>query len=263
MTTQTATSSNSLRATLRSAFYAAAPRRAVAAYLNLRMMREAHRLVRLRERASEAHVWIDELMRSHFFCPLQKRSEVLGLVERLRALRPARVCEVGAAGGGTAFLFAHAAADDARLISIDLAFSRARRRAVSGFVREGQELICLEADSHRRETVEAVRAHLDGHKLDLLYLDGDHSYEGVKMDFQFYAPLVRGGGLIVLHDIVPDYMTRYGQRTRSDTGGVPRFWRELKARHTRVEEIVEDTEQDGFGIGILQADDADALSSFQ
>lgn len=263
MTTQIATSSNSLRVALRSAFYAAAPRRAVAAYLNLRMMREAHRLVRARERAGEAHVWIDELMRSHFFRPLQKRSEVLGLVERVSALRPARLCEVGAAGGGTAFLFAHAASDDARLISIDLAFSRARRRAVGGFARAGQKLICLEADSHRRETVEAVGAHLGGHKLDLLYLDGDHSYEGVKMDFQFYAPLVRRGGLIVLHDIVPDYMTRYGQRTRSDTGGVPRFWQELKARGASVEEIIEDTEQDGFGIGLLQRDDAGELSGFQ
>jgi len=39
-----------------------------------------------------------------------------------------------------------------------------------------------------------------------------------------YSPLVRKGGIIAFHDIVPDYFTRYGIITSSATGGVPRFW---------------------------------------
>jgi hypothetical protein len=58
----------------------------------------------------------------------------------------------------------------------------------------------------------------------------------------------------VLHDVVPDYRTRYGKQTPSDTGGVPRFWSELKAKHAPVQEIIEDEEQDGFGIGVLTWD---------
>ena len=31
-------------------------------------------------------------------------------------------------------------------------------------------------------------------------IDGDHTYEGVKADFERYAPLVRRGGVIIFDD---------------------------------------------------------------
>ncbi len=36
--------------------------------------------------------------------------------------------------------------------------------------------------------------------IEFLWIDGDHSYEGAKMDFDFYSPLVVDGGLIAFHD---------------------------------------------------------------
>ncbi len=35
---------------------------------------------------------------------------------------------------------------------------------------------------------------------DLLFIDGDHSYEGVKMDFELYSPLLKQGGYLVFDD---------------------------------------------------------------
>ncbi|RPH56645.1 MAG: class I SAM-dependent methyltransferase, partial [Acidobacteria bacterium] len=89
--------------------------------------------------------------------------------------------------------------------------------------------------------------------LDVLFIDGDHSYEGVRRDFEMYRPLVREGGLIVFHDIVPDFGQRYGASTRASTGGVPQFWAELKSRYPDVQEIIEDPRQDGYGLGVLRA----------
>lgn len=241
----------SVREPLRRVVYGVAPRSVIDAYLRRKVLRHARALVALRERDEDPRAWIDELLGSHFFRPLQRRSEILRLLEVVRSLRPRRVCEIGAAGGGTAFLFAHAAVEDANIISVDLNFSESRREAVASFARRGQRIICLQGDSHAAATMEQVRARLDGQTLDLLYLDGDHSYEGVASDFRLYAPLVRAGGLVVFHDIVPDYRTRFGIETVSDTGGVPQFWNELKATGAQVEEIIEDEEQDGFGIGIL------------
>jgi predicted O-methyltransferase YrrM len=86
--------------------------------------------------------------------------------------------------------------------------------------------------------------------LDFLFIDGDHSYEGVKKDFEIYSSLVRKGGIIAFHDIVPDYYTRYGIRTPSYTGGVPKFWNEIKYNYRYIE-IIEDPNQDGYGIGVL------------
>jgi predicted O-methyltransferase YrrM len=163
-------------------------------------------------------------------------------------MRPRVVCEIGAAGGGTTFLFARFSAPDALLVSLDLAFDEARARAVSTFARAGQRLVCLRRDSHDEETARAVEAELGGRRLDLLFIDGDHSYEGVRRDFEMYGPLVRPGGLVVFHDIVP---LREGD-TNHDVGGVPEFWRELKQRGGAVEEIVEDWGQSAFGIGVMR-----------
>jgi hypothetical protein len=72
-----------------------------------------------------------------------------------------------------------------------------------------------------------------------------------------YRPLVRDGGLIVFHDIVPDFQQRYGVGTTASTGGVPRFWAELKSRHPDVQEIISDFRQDGYGLGVLRASACD------
>jgi cephalosporin hydroxylase len=242
---------NPIRDSLRKAAYRLAPQTAIATYLRLRMLREVRQLVALSERSDDIRPLTDELLRSYLFRPLQKRSEILRLLEIIRAQRPANVCEVGAAGGGTAMLFARAAAPDATLISIDLAFNEARREAVTRFALPHQRVVCIEGDSHNPDSLEVVRSSLRGGALDLLYLDGDHSYQGVAADFQMYAPLVRRGGLIVFHDIVPDFRARYGKQTSSDVGDVPKLWQEIKTSHSSVEEIIEDEKQDGFGIGVL------------
>ena len=236
---------------LRDAARRITPRPFLDGYRRLKIVSQARRLSALRERAGDRQVWAEALWRSHFFRPLQKKTEIFRLVDILKALQPEAVCEIGAAGGGTTFLLAAAAAPDALIVSLDLAFTESRKAALKQFALAGQRLVCLKEDSHKPEAVSAVRNCLAGRKFDVLYLDGDHSYEGVKADFELFSPLVRAGGLVVFHDIVPDYRTRYGIETSSYVGGVPQFWTEVKAAHATVEEIVEDPEQDGFGIGVL------------
>jgi len=54
-------------------------------------------------------------------------------------------------------------------------------------------------DSHSQETVDILKAKLDGRKIDLLFIDGDHSYDGVKRDWKLYEPFVRY--IVAFHDI--------------------------------------------------------------
>jgi len=41
-----------------------------------------------------------------------------------------------------------------------------------------------------------VKKILAGRQVDFLFIDGDHSYEGVKKDFEMYSSLVRKGGVV-------------------------------------------------------------------
>lgn len=47
-----------------------------------------------------------------------------------------------------------------------------------------------------------VASNFDDESVGMLYLDGDHSYEGVKRDLQNYYPKVIKGGVIAGHDFL-------------------------------------------------------------
>lgn len=38
-------------------------------------------------------------------------------------------------------------------------------------------------------------------EVDMIFIDGDHSYEGVKKDIDLYFPKIKSGGIIAMHDI--------------------------------------------------------------
>jgi predicted O-methyltransferase YrrM len=180
----------------------------------------------------------------------QKLEELVPALERIGALRPQRVCEIGTSAGGTLYLLTRVSAPDALVVSIDLAIPPHTQALRARFARRGQRLVSIVGDSHREETVAALQQMLEGRALDALFIDGDHSYDGVRSDFERYGRLVRSGGIVVLHDVNEDFRTRHGLETPSISGEVPRFWRELQGRY-RTEELIADPAQDGYGIGLV------------
>lgn len=194
--------------------------------------------------------WVRAVLDSTAFRASQQPDEIAKLLERLVAFQARHICEIGCYRGGTLFLFCQAASPDAHLISLDLAHSPERLRAYRHFRRPSQRLSFLSGDSHAPSTLRRLKHLLKGVQLDFLFIDGDHSYAGVKADFETYAPLVRSGGLIAFHDILPDYSVQRGCQTVSHSGEVYRLWGELKATYA-YEEYIQAPNQDGYGIGVL------------
>jgi predicted O-methyltransferase YrrM len=203
-------------------------------------------------RADSLESVVDLLLASATFQAYQKREEIIALLSILRLLSPTHLCEIGSYKGGALALFAAIAAPNARILSIDSDYPAERTKAVSRLGRSQQEITCWQADSHEEKTAQRVSAWLGDNSLDFLFIDGDHSYAGVAQDFDMYSPLVRAQGVIALHDIMPDRNARREGQTGNYTGGVPRFWAEMKSRFSQTDELVEDAKQDGFGIGIIR-----------
>jgi predicted O-methyltransferase YrrM len=44
----------------------------------------------------------------------------------------------------------------------------------------------------------------ESHDIDLLYVDGDHSYQGIMHDFTQFRARIAPGGLVLAHDVDPD-----------------------------------------------------------
>jgi predicted O-methyltransferase YrrM len=211
----------------------------------------------LRIRGLNRDCTLDELLEFTFdecaglIRPAQVQSEVSELLEIINRMKPKVILEIGTANGGSLFLFSHVASEGATIISIDLPGGRFgggypawRTPLYKSFALPGQKMYLLRADSHRRDALEQVKAILDGREIDFLFIDGDHTYEGVKTDFEMYSSLVRKEGIIAFHDIVLGGW--------ESVGGVPQFWNEVKSYYRDKErEIVQDRSQGGFGIGLL------------
>lgn len=183
-----------------------------------------------------------------FFSLHQIRAEILAFLDLARGESPRIVMEIGTAAGGTNFLLGAALPSVSLKLSVDLFVQNTR--LLSHFARPDCEQVFLHGPSNDRATLLRVREILAGRPLDVLFIDGDHTYAGVQSDYELYAPLVRPGGLIAFHDIVPDYLTRYGRATNSYVGDVPRYWREVRGQFSETWEFVADREQDGYGIGV-------------
>jgi predicted O-methyltransferase YrrM len=191
---------------------------------------------------------------------LQRTWELMSLVAEVRRLSPKVVVEIGTHRGGSLYCWAAVAARDAHLVSIDIPNdaegigSRAADEArFRGFLRPGQTLTCIRSDSHLPSTRAALARDLGGREIDFLWIDGDHSYEGVRADFALYAPLVRPGGLIALHDIHPNPDFPGNQVTP--------FWREIRGRYLHREYVDQDHSGGrGMGIGVLVQPPAQAAA---
>ena len=178
--------------------------------------------------------------------PSQVYEEILELLKILNEEEPRAVLEIGTANGGTLFLFSRAASKDTTLISVDLpkgmfggGYPIWKIPLYKSFALSNQKIRLIRADSHKQSTLDRVKSILNGTEIDFLFIDGDHTYEGVKKDFKMYSPLVKNGGIIAFHDIVPG--------SEELVGGVPEFWREIKDKYN-TREIVKDWGQGGYGI---------------
>ena len=185
----------------------------------------------------------------HPIRPLQVRSEFLTLAEKVAQLQPKTVLEIGTAAGGSLFLFCCCSAPHATVISVDLPHGKhgggyhwAKIPLYRKFARREQQLHLIRGDSHSSAVFDRVRSILRERKLDLLFIDGDHTYEGVKGDFERFSPLVRKGGMVVFHDIV--------EHPPETECAVDRFWNEVKTQFSH-QEIIESPSQGWAGIGLL------------
>ena len=119
----------------------------------------------------------------------QDKEELWQLVEKLQEINPQKMLEIGNACGGTTLVFQ---AFVPEVYSLDI-------KPIEGHIPLNYfpDVKFLVGDTHLQETLDMVN---DYAPFDCVFIDGDHSTEGVKMDFEMYSPLVRKGGIVGFHD---------------------------------------------------------------
>jgi predicted O-methyltransferase YrrM len=144
------------------------------------------------------------------------------------SLDAATIVEIGRSKGGSTMLLAAAMTPGSRLISYDL-----HVKASAGRRSDAELLAALRRYGldKRVELVVADSRTVEGPaECDLVLVDGDHTYEGVRADWEAWRPRIRVGGHVVFHDAVPD-----GLATPHE--GVIRLMDEIRASQPEFAEI--------------------------
>jgi len=82
-------------------------------------------------------------------------------------------------------------------------------------------------------------------RIDMLFIDGDHTYEGVKADWERFSPFMNPFGVVVFHDTL--WNIRPDPNWQREDMGVPRFVDELRIAGYPVVTIDKD-----FGVTLVQ-----------
>lgn len=180
----------------------------------------------------------------------QVPSEIEGLIAILQREGVTRFLEIGSRFGGSFWRIANALPRGSRVVSCDSGKGMGGRKpgatqsldaCVKHLQRVGYDAHLVIGDSHRAQTIAEVR------KLgpfDAVFIDGDHEYAGVLLDWKHFGPMAR---IVAFHDVGWIKPENY---TNSKLVEVPRLWAELKPSF-RHEEFIDYSDGRTMGIGVL------------
>ena len=167
----------------------------------------------------------------------------------VRNLRPRRLVELGVCLGTSFFAFCQAVKDgglDTELVAVDTWEGDEHTGFYGpGYLEQFNEVWRARfprlAVRQVKRPFDEARAEVKDASVDILHLDGCHTYEAARHDYETWTGSVREGGVILFHDIAV--------RNRDRGFGVYRLWEELKAGFPTAEFA------QSFGLGVLFTSD--------
>lgn len=150
----------------------------------------------------------------------ENREWAYDLVEKKK---PKVIVELGSYLGCSTFAFAQACKDNHIPCEIHAIDSWAGDEHGGFYNEDIYESFLKAMGAYRYEDIKVHRLMFDqalelfeDKSVDLLHIDGLHTYEAVKEDFEKWLPKVRRGGIILMHDV------------KVERFGVKDFWEELE-----------------------------------
>jgi hypothetical protein len=184
----------------------------------------------------------------------QKKIEWISFIEEVSKNGKINFClEIGCYDGGTTVFLSNFCnnlitidqPNPARFDEFKYSYGESNKFG-SEYLKSKCDFNYISGNSHKIETIDSVKKILGDNKLDLLFIDGDHSYEGVKLDYEMYSELVKDNGYIAFHDV-------HRSKFHEDHGCfVHDFWDEIS--NNKETKVFYDplSNSEWGGIGLLQ-----------
>ena len=146
---------------------------------------------------------------------IRQAAYLFGLV---RSMKAKKVIEIGRYKGGSTLLIAAAINGEGEFWSVDLGDKEARLHGDEGKRKFDEQIanLCHRLGLRVNLIVGDSRTvEVDTGEVDLVFIDGDHGYEGVRSDFERFGKRVRIGGAVLFDDAFDEGIFK----SHSDTVG--------------------------------------------
>ena len=150
----------------------------------------------------------------------------------IEAVEPRRIVELGTHSGNSYFAFCQAV-EALKLATLCTAIDTWKGEAHSGFyqedvfnkVKEHNNLYYSSFSNLLRSSFDSALPSFEDGVVDLLHIDGLHTYEAVSHDFNSWLPKVSDRGIVMLHDT----------NVYDSDFGVWKFWMEIQDKYPSIE----------------------------
>jgi predicted O-methyltransferase YrrM len=172
---------------------------------------------------------------------LQWEKEFAVLLELWRRRKgDRRLLEIGSYHGGTLYHWLKNSTEDDEIVSVDsYAVGVDNRRLYGEWNTTLASLAVIEGNSNEMATAQEVLTYAP---FDLVLIDAGHFLPEVTRDWDLYRPMVRRGGLLVLHDILT--------HPAWPSIEVGQLWEKIKDEYMTFE-IVADRDAEWGGLGVV------------
>lgn len=169
----------------------------------------------------------------------QYKKEFEQIINLYKKFSPKKVLEIGTHYGGTLYHWAQEAQNDCLIVAVD--DHHLNKDQYELWEKDNSDIVILQGKSQDEHIFWAAKMFSP---FDWIFIDGGHTYEEVKADWENYRHMASPHAIIVFHDILP--------HPNSD---VSKLWREIKDRDYATAEYIEDPTQTGCGLGVVFYDE--------
>lgn len=177
--------------------------------------------------------------------PLQNKEEFLAFYSLLKKKigQVRYIIEIGTANGGTLFLWSRIVEEDSMILTVDIRkYKKWQYDIFTSFtnIHNNSVIRFISGDTKDPSTYYEACKMFKNISIDLLFIDGDHSQGGAKNDFEVFSKLVRKGGIVAFHDILP-----------ARGNGVPDFYDAIKFKYEHYDLKSKSKEWGGIGVIVI------------
>ena len=127
---------------------------------------------------------------------VQDREEFYWLLNKVEALTPKTIIEIGVENGGSLKFWEQLLPKNGLLIGVDN-----HDKVKWDYHNSDRRVYIVEGDSRSPETVLKVKQLLNGATIDFLFIDATHTPEAARQDWLNYGQFLRSGGIVGFHDL--------------------------------------------------------------